>query len=113
MRQVVFRRYGQVQFMLHVPHDTDNFHPGRSIQRTIEANAFADRVGAGPMLSRECFIDNDHRRRAGLVLFGKAAAFKDRNSHRLKIIRRADAITPIVLLPGRWFWSALNQVGVR
>src|SRR5258707_4650440 len=82
-------------------------------QRTIETNSFADSINARPMFSRECFINNDYWWSAGSVLFGKAAAFNDRNSHCFKIVRRADTITAIVLLTGRWVSSTFDQIGVR
>src|SRR5882762_2454767 len=99
--------------MLYVLHHTDDFHPWGPRQRTIETNAFADSINAWPMFSRECFINNDDWRSAGFVLFGKAAALNDRDSHCSKIVRRADPITAVVLLTGRWFSRTLDQIGVR
>ena len=65
------------------------------------------------MFSRECFINNDYWWSAGSVLFGKAAASNYRNLHCFKIVRCADTITPIILLTGRRFCRALDQIVVR
>src|SRR5262245_24006153 len=96
--------------MFHVLHYADDFNPGRLVQWSIKANAFPHRLLIGPVLSGECFIDDHHWWRAGLVLFCKPSTAAQTNSHCLKVVGRTDAITAVVLLPGWWFRSTFDQI---
>src|SRR5207249_2472138 len=72
-------------------------------------DALAQRVTARPILSRQRFVDDDHGLRSLLIVLRKSAAFEDRNTHSLKIIRSANAISPIVLLSWWRLGSAFDQ----
>src|SRR5437660_4972034 len=86
--------------MLDVLHDPDHLHPGVFVQRSGITHALVDRIGVGPILSRQGFIDDDDRWRGGTILIRKGAAFQDHNSHRPKVVGSADSIAAVVLLPG-------------
>ena len=73
---------------------------------------FPERVFAGPVLARQGFVDDDYRRCACFVLFREGAAFDDANTHRVEIVRRANAVAAVVLLTGNGLRHAFDEVRV-
>src|SRR5690349_20331093 len=113
MWQVVLRLDRNIQLVLHVLDDADDLPPRRPFQWPIKAHAFAEWILAGPVLARECLIDDDDGSCAGLVLFGERAAAHDRDYHCAEVIRARDAITTVMLLSGRGLRLTFNQIRIR